>query len=175
MNHLFGRQIAISRSVYLRVFALGMINFLSSVTASIVNFFPFPMPGFYPGWAVVHADWTPVAITAAEWRSQGPLVMFTNVWDVWINVWLGAAIFGLFGLTQEARETYVRAFRTATCWTGRLHKRGAQSEILRLASTLPSRSMDQADLKSVYMVHRCILLSHAEACPGTNNRWLPLS
>ncbi|VDC06349.1 unnamed protein product [Peniophora sp. CBMAI 1063] len=147
MGHLFGRQIAIKRSVYLRIFALGMINFLTSITASIVNFFPFPMPVFYPGWAAVHADWTPVSISAAEWHSQGPLIVFTNVWDVWINAWLGFAIFGLFGLTREARQTYVRAFRIATRWTGRPRTRGSELTILRLPSTHPNRSMEQADLK----------------------------
>ena len=149
MNQLFGRQIAITRCVYLRVFIFGLINLLVILTGAISNFFPVPMAEFYPGWSVVHADWTPVSVSASEWRSQGRFAMFGNVWNVWINVWLALAIFGLFGLTEDARNVYVRTFSIATRWPGRVFPRGSQSEILSLPSASQHEQMRSAEIKYV--------------------------
>ncbi|KZV66815.1 STE3-domain-containing protein [Peniophora sp. CONT] len=148
MNQLFGRQIAITRCVYLRVFCFGLINLMVCLTVAIANFFPFPQPEFYPGWSAVHANWTSVSISAADWHSKGRFVMFNNVWNVWVNVWLALAIFGLFGLTEDARKVYVRAYGTAIRWTRQLHPGHSQSEIL----ALPPPSTDQSgQIRSAYL------------------------
>ena len=149
MSQLFGRQIAITRCVYLRVFCFGLINLLVGFTVAIANFFPIPKPEFYPGWAAVHGNWTPISMSAADWRSQSQFVMFSNVWDVWINVWLALAIFGLFGLTEDARNVYVRAFSIATRWPGRVYPRGSQSEILTLPSVSQHGQRKSAEIKYV--------------------------
>ncbi|VDC06350.1 unnamed protein product [Peniophora sp. CBMAI 1063] len=118
MNQLFGRQITITRCVYLRVVCFGVINLLVCLTVAISNFFPIPTPEFYPGWSATHANWTAQSISTAEWHSQGSLTRWSNVWNVWINVWLALAIFGLFGLSGDARNAYVRAFSAVVPWVG---------------------------------------------------------
>ncbi|KZV65612.1 STE3-domain-containing protein [Peniophora sp. CONT] len=129
LQRLFGNQSIISRSVYLRIFSFGFILLLFCAAAA-VNFFPLPHE-FYPGWSVVHKDWDPVSVTAEEWRSQGVFVFFTIVWYGWYNVFLAVIIFGLFGLTHDARAAYMRVYDALRSRS--LHRRRPQSEL----STLP--------------------------------------
>lgn len=109
MDRLFGGQIAIPRSLYVRIFTLGVILLMTSALA-FVNCFPAPTE-FYAGWSAVHGNWTPVAVTAHEWHAQGSFVAFTVIWNEWINVWLAVALFGLFGLTRDTRAMYVQAIK----------------------------------------------------------------
>lgn len=108
IQRLFGSQSIISRSVYLRILSFGFILLMFCAVA-VVNFFPLPHE-FYPGWSAVHKDWDPVSVTAEEWRTQGAFIFFTIVWYGWYNVFLAVVIFGLFGLTSDARAAYVRVY-----------------------------------------------------------------
>ncbi|VDB86467.1 unnamed protein product [Peniophora sp. CBMAI 1063] len=119
MNRLFGRQMAISQSLYLRLLAFGFILILVSA-AAFANVAPLPTE-FYPGWSVVHSDWTPLSVSTAEWQAGGSLTIFGVVWNGWIFVWLSTATFGLFGLTHDARATYMRVLRAVAGWPEKLH------------------------------------------------------
>lgn len=86
--------------------------------------------------------------------------MFNNVWNVWINVWLALAIFGLFGLTGDARKVYVRAYSTAIRRTRQLHPGHSQSEIL----ALPPPSTDQSgQIRSAYLKYVDLISSASPA------------
>lgn len=116
MNRLFGHQMAISSSLFIRILAFGILVVFISIIP-FLNLFPIPHI-FYPGWDAVHRNWTPVAVSAAEWHTQGTLAIFSVAWDEWIGVWVSVAAFGLFGLTLDARRTYVGVFRGVAGWPG---------------------------------------------------------
>lgn len=73
---------------------------------------------FYPGWDVVHADWTPLQYTRDEWRSSD-WGTFTLYFTLWANVVLSLAIFGLFGFTPEALDVYKRGLSKVSRRLGR--------------------------------------------------------
>ncbi|VDC04515.1 unnamed protein product [Peniophora sp. CBMAI 1063] len=129
LQRLFGNQSIISHSVYLRILSFGFILLLFC-TVAVVNFFPLP-DKFYPGWSAVHKDWDAVSVSAEEWRTEGTFVFFTIVWYGWYNVFLAVVIFGVFGLTRDARAAYMRVFDALR--TRSLRRSRPQSEL----STLP--------------------------------------
>ena len=145
MQRIFGSQSIISRSVYLRILSFGLI-LLMFCTVAAVNFFPLPNK-FYPGWSAVHKDWDPVSVTAEEWRTQGVFVFFTIVWYGWYNVFLAVVIFGLFGLTRDARAAYMRVFDALR--PRPLYRRRPQSELSTLPLAYESRLSTLPDLECV--------------------------
>ncbi|VDB95958.1 unnamed protein product [Peniophora sp. CBMAI 1063] len=102
MSHLFVSHTSITPSLYIRILAFGLILLIDS-GIFIGNLFP-PPTGFYPGWNVVHGNWSPEAIPAAEWQTQS-VGRLTVVWNGWINVWLAAIVFGLFVVSRS--QTHV--------------------------------------------------------------------
>ena len=66
---------------------------------------------FYPGWSYVHSGWTPVGFSYAD-QEAGTFTIAATYFTNWSSPVLAFAIFGLFGLTQEARDAYWRVICT---------------------------------------------------------------
>ncbi|KZV72031.1 fungal pheromone STE3G-protein-coupled receptor [Peniophora sp. CONT] len=115
---------SISRMNYLRILALASIDVVLTLPIGITTLATSLLPQtnrqsvpFYRGWKTVHSDWTPQSITYVELKSAREYNAVAWVYIAyWTSPMLAFAIFGLFGLTQQARETYWRALRTVAAW-----------------------------------------------------------
>ncbi|VDB95835.1 unnamed protein product [Peniophora sp. CBMAI 1063] len=108
INSFLRSNPSISRTNYLRILILASIDILFILPIGVVNVAlyisatlspPKYLP-FYPGWAFLHADWTP------------------NYFINWTSPVLAFVIFGLFGATAEARASYWRIICTVGGWLG---------------------------------------------------------
>ena len=106
----------------MRLLAIGCLDIVLTLPVQAIGVFldskssdPFI---FYPGWNVVHADWTPLTATREEWRASG-WGTFTLYFTLWANVILAIAIFGLFGFTPEALDVYRRGLSSVSRRFGR--------------------------------------------------------
>ncbi|VDB95537.1 unnamed protein product [Peniophora sp. CBMAI 1063] len=136
-----------TRTNYLRVLALASIDIFLTLPLSITRFVLAvlsttkmrPAP-FYPGWDVVHHDWTPVTISWAMLNDKGaPELAFVH-YGFWISPIFAFAFFGLFGLTEGARTSYWRVFRVAAAVLGRRRahlERGSQSIVSPIRFDVP--------------------------------------
>ena len=60
---------------------------------------------FWPGWDTIHTDWSPVGITAVEWKafSANHFVISWNEWKMPIFAYI---FFAVYGLSSQARDRY---------------------------------------------------------------------
>ncbi|VDB86831.1 unnamed protein product [Peniophora sp. CBMAI 1063] len=113
VNQFLHSSNSISRQSYFRVFAVAVLDTLFTlpmgVVASVFSIMlaPRPLP-FYYGWKETHSDWQPSSISHADVISGGRFSVFVYYWSLWSGVILSFYIFGLFGLTPEARASYQR-------------------------------------------------------------------
>ncbi|KZV66427.1 STE3-domain-containing protein [Peniophora sp. CONT] len=110
---------SMSRTVYLRVIMVASIDVLLTLPAAIVNLVLEIVQGvelhvlpFYPGWTVVHTDWSPPSVSYADLKAGGTAGLAQSYFTQWTSPVLAFAIFGLFGLTTEARTSYWHILRT---------------------------------------------------------------
>ena len=126
VNRFLQSNDSISRTNYFRILALASIDVLLTLPFGIASIAltvsgslstPGGMP-FYRGWTFDHSDWSPVGFSYAEIVASGP----SNVGQVYFSQWtspiLAFVIFGLFGVTSEARASYQRTIRTIREWLG---------------------------------------------------------
>ena len=73
---------------------------------------------FYSGWTVVHTDWEPKSTSYEGLSESGTSVVARQYFISWTSPILAFVIFGLFGATQDARASYLRAIRTVLGWFG---------------------------------------------------------
>ncbi|KZV65150.1 STE3-domain-containing protein [Peniophora sp. CONT] len=117
---------SVSRTSYLRIFILASIDILLTLPVGIVTLtlditaalspgFPF---SFYPGWTFVHSNWEPVGIPYADIQADGTVQLALIYFSQWTSPVLAFAIFGLFGVTSEARTSYWRIVCTVGGWFG---------------------------------------------------------
>ncbi|KZV68625.1 hypothetical protein PENSPDRAFT_509203 [Peniophora sp. CONT] len=105
------------RSRHVRTLALGCAGTVLSLPTAVITafnlyFLATPSPVFWPGWQPIHSDWEPVLMPMQAWRTDQISTMVVY-WDQWINVVFSVAIFVLFGLTQNARARYTKAYGRA--------------------------------------------------------------
>ena len=67
---------------------------------------------FYGGWTAVHTDWEPLSVSYEEFLEYGTSAVAQTYFSLWTSPILSFVIFGLFGVTKEARASYWRGF----CW-----------------------------------------------------------
>lgn len=126
VNRFLRSNNSISRTNYFRVLALSSIDVLLTlpfgivdtaleITSGIAQEGDFP---FYPGWAIVHSNWAPVTLPYAEQKALGTSFLAGQYYNVWSSTILTFIIFGLFGLTMEARESYWHVLCTVGRWVG---------------------------------------------------------
>ncbi|KZV71170.1 fungal pheromone STE3G-protein-coupled receptor [Peniophora sp. CONT] len=115
-----------SRTNYFRILLLASIDILLTLPIGIVTvtlnivqalapprFFP-----FYPGWTFLHTDWEPIRSSYSELQAGGSAYFAQYYFANWTSPVLAFAIFGLFGVTTEARASYWRIICTVGGWFG---------------------------------------------------------
>ena len=132
--------------IYFPLNILPLVTFYEFTTQSGVNI-------FYPGWRLVHSDWTPISVPESIWKT-----LFWNVfnirWNQWINVFYGVLFFLLFGVTTEARESYKRVFWAAA------NRFGYTRPVQARASNIVFQSAVPDTVNSEYVLVLAILLVH---------------
>ncbi|VDB95521.1 unnamed protein product [Peniophora sp. CBMAI 1063] len=117
---------SVSRTNYFRILALASIDILLTlpigiativltVKAILLTTTSFP---FYSGWTYDHTEWQPVAFSYANIVSGGTFSVAQLYFAQWTSPILAFAIFGLFGVTSEARASYWRVICTVCLWFG---------------------------------------------------------
>ena len=95
-----------SRSVFIRLLALGLFDFLVTFPVAALNLTENIGNGpglvsFYPGWDIVHPNISTVqTVTAEEWKSSRYWTLLTVKFNEWINPIFALAFFLLFGLSE---------------------------------------------------------------------------
>lgn len=125
-NFSLQSNISVSRINYIRILVLASIDIILTLPIGIVNivlvvrdsqsFYGY-LP-LYPGWTYDHTDWEPESFSPARLEAQGSLVTVQEYFGQWSPPVLAFAIFGLFGVTSEARASYYRVFCTVCGWLG---------------------------------------------------------
>lgn len=126
VNRLLHEHTTVSRKSYLRVLALASLDILLTLPFGIVNIVLSTIVAmnqvrlpFYPGWTKVHSDWTPQVSAWADIEASGRSALPQDLFSNWTSPVLALAIFGLFGLTTEARDAFGRIFCVVGGWFGR--------------------------------------------------------
>lgn len=125
INHYLRSNSSVSRTNYIRILALASIDVIITlplgVAAIILNVRQSlslgPIP-FYSGWTYSHTDWDPETLSYAEIVAQGPSVVAQVYFNLWSSPVLSFIIFGLFGVTAEARASYWKVICTVGEWFG---------------------------------------------------------
>ncbi|KZV63370.1 hypothetical protein PENSPDRAFT_589982 [Peniophora sp. CONT] len=121
MHHFLQTNNSVSRINYVRIFALasidvvltlpiGIATIVLATRASLSESGHFPL---YSGWDFLH--WGPVAVSYDELKSGR---LSQQYFTQWTSPALAFAIFGLFGVTAEARESYWRVICAVADWFG---------------------------------------------------------
>ncbi|KZV66406.1 STE3-domain-containing protein [Peniophora sp. CONT] len=129
VNHFVHSNNSVSRTNYIRIFALASIDIFLTLPIGIVSIVlavenqlsnsDLPLP-FYRGWAYDHdaALWEPLGYTYAQIKAVGPFTLAQHYFTQWSSPVLAFTIFGLFGVSSEARGSYWRAICTVGGWVG---------------------------------------------------------
>ncbi|VDC07998.1 unnamed protein product [Peniophora sp. CBMAI 1063] len=141
-----------TRKNHLRILALASIDILFTLPIGIaslmlnvkelldVGVFP-----FYPGWSVVHNYWEPLSVPYSELQAIGSYAIALQYITYWASPTLAFAIFGLFGLTVEARTSYSRLVEMIA---GRFQWRRSSRAVMRGVSSTtsmdPSADVDES-------------------------------
>ncbi|KZV69103.1 STE3-domain-containing protein [Peniophora sp. CONT] len=116
---------SVSRTNYLRILVLASIDILLTLPIGIVtitldivgarslNIFP-----FFPGWTLLHTDWEPVGVSYAVLQADGTGRLAQLYFNSWTSPVLAFVIFGLFGVTPEARASYWHIICIIGGWFG---------------------------------------------------------
>ncbi|KZV61585.1 STE3-domain-containing protein [Peniophora sp. CONT] len=118
---------SITRTKYLRILALASIDLLLTLPIGIVGIVLDATSlraenghGFYPGWTAVHStlNWEPQSTSYADLQASGTATLALQYFGFWTSPILAFAVFGLFGLTDDARASYWYIVCTICGWFG---------------------------------------------------------
>ncbi|VDB95777.1 unnamed protein product [Peniophora sp. CBMAI 1063] len=125
INQFLQSNNSVSRTNYFRILALASIDILLTLPMGIVTIvllvkgdLSFGRIPFYPGWTIDHTDWQPASFSYADIVSSGPFDVADFYFINWTAPVLAFVIFGLFGVTSEARASYWRIICTVGGWFG---------------------------------------------------------
>ncbi|KZV65956.1 STE3-domain-containing protein [Peniophora sp. CONT] len=125
INRFLQSNNSVTRTNYIRILALasidiiltlpiGVVSIVLAVVAQLSDGNGLP---FYRGWTYDHTDWEPEGYTYRFIAADG-----TSVAQIYFTEWsspvLAFAVFGLFGVTSEARTSYWRIICTVGGWFG---------------------------------------------------------
>ena len=131
---------SVSRTNYYRIFALASIDVMLTLPIGVVTI-TLLVKGdmaershlpFYRGWSIVHSGWEPEGFTYAYAQASGTSALAADYFSRWTSPVLAFAIFGLFGITKEARASYWRVICTIGSWFSwkpKPHAHGAGSAL----------------------------------------------
>ena len=126
VNDFLQSNDSVSRTNYFRILALASIDILLTLPFGIASIAlavsdelsaPAGLP-FYFGWTRDHTEWEPVGYSYAGMVAQGKSSVAQLYFTHWTSPILAFAIFGLFGVTSEARASYWRIICTMGGWLG---------------------------------------------------------
>ncbi|VDB91487.1 unnamed protein product [Peniophora sp. CBMAI 1063] len=106
---------SVSRGNYFRVLALAGFDLILTLPIGIVTIVlrvigievQTTLP-FYWGWSFLHQNWEPPSYPYPTLRANGTASLAQYYFAYWTSPLLAFAIFGLFGLNEEARASYWR-------------------------------------------------------------------
>jgi hypothetical protein len=119
-RHFLDSTDSVLRNRYFRILAVGCADIVLTLPLGILDVVDDVLSNFevsgdfpvYPGWVAVHTNWGPISTSLPELLESGGFWNnFGFYMSSWTSVILGFAIFGLFGLTNEARATYWRGIQ----------------------------------------------------------------
>ena len=92
-----------------------LVNMIAEVAVLAINFKEIAMQHapFWPGWTAIHTDWSPVGITTSEWEKFS-LNHFVIHWNEWKTPIFAYIFFIVYGLTNQARDRYMRALTSVS-------------------------------------------------------------
>ncbi|KZV65946.1 hypothetical protein PENSPDRAFT_689378 [Peniophora sp. CONT] len=126
IDSFFQSNNSVTRTNYVRILVLasidiiltlpiGIVTIILFLTANIFSGFGSPL---YRGWTYDHTDWEPESYSYENAVAQGTSFLAAEYFARWSNPILAFAIFGLFGVTSEARASYWRIICTFGGWFG---------------------------------------------------------
>ncbi|KZV72081.1 STE3-domain-containing protein [Peniophora sp. CONT] len=125
VKHVISSDDSITHTNYLRILALANIDILltlpigiASVILVVKDTLSSTSLSFYSGWTYVHTEWDPLSASYAELIASGTFTVAEVYFVHWAPVFLSFVIFGLFGISAEARAAYCHAIFTVGCWFG---------------------------------------------------------
>ncbi|KZV71825.1 STE3-domain-containing protein [Peniophora sp. CONT] len=135
VNNFLRSNDSVSRTNYIRILLLASIDVVLTLPVGVayialnilVALEPSNSMPFYPGWYHIHSVWSPKTMTYAELGARGTSSVVLQYFQHWTSPVLAFAIFGLFGVTAEARSSYRRVFCTVAGWFGSKPARHART------------------------------------------------
>ncbi|VDC00590.1 unnamed protein product [Peniophora sp. CBMAI 1063] len=126
IDHFLRSNDSISRTNYFRVLALASIDILLTLPIGIAAIVltvkdSMSQVGFlvlYFGWTHDHSNWGPESFSYEELVTSRPSGAAQYFFIHWTSPVLAFIIFGLFGITSEARASYWRAIYFVGSWFG---------------------------------------------------------
>lgn len=114
-----------SRTAYFRILAFASIDILLTLPIGIVSIVLVVAASasqasliFYPGWAYDHTNWDPESYPYSLEVAPGVRAVAQLYFNQWTSPVLAFVIFGLFGVTSEARASYYRVIWKLCGWFG---------------------------------------------------------
>lgn len=125
LQGIISANLILDRNKFLRILVLNYLGIFCTLLSGIITVASSISEygsDFWPGWFQVHSwesyNSTDIEIVLAiDWVTR-PWCMASVKADQWIPIFLAIIFFSLFGLTCEARGTYVTAFLWAVRWVG---------------------------------------------------------
>ncbi|KZV63986.1 STE3-domain-containing protein [Peniophora sp. CONT] len=125
INHFLGNNNSVPRTSYFRILALASIDVLLTLPIGITTIALFVTqkssvgpPQFYSGWTRDHINWGPVSVSYADIQAGGASSVAVQYFAQWSSPVLAFVVFGLFGVTSEARASYRRIIYAIGGWLG---------------------------------------------------------
>ncbi|VDC04707.1 unnamed protein product [Peniophora sp. CBMAI 1063] len=125
VNHFLHSNDSVSRTNYFRILVLASIDILLTLPIGIATITLFLVGQkntgflrFYNGFTFDHTAWGPHRVSFAEIVHLGAFNVGQLYFIHWTSPILAFAIFGLFGITPEARASYWRLICVVCGWFG---------------------------------------------------------
>ncbi|KZV63978.1 fungal pheromone STE3G-protein-coupled receptor [Peniophora sp. CONT] len=125
IRHFLRSNDSVSRTNYFRILALASVDVLLTLPIGIatvvlnvtlsLSYGPIP---FYFGWTFDHTGGQPQKFSYADLVDEGTPTMVQFYFTQWASPILAFVIFGLFGVTSEARASYWRIICAVCGWFG---------------------------------------------------------
>jgi hypothetical protein len=155
---MIGGTTAISRSLYLRIFAIACIVLTLSTFSTLWLAIPLLSNKIFlwPGWSIIHQDWKPLSIPFDDWHSNF-WERLEYTWHTLINAIIGILLFVLVGTTSDARRAYTVTFHTNLSWLKclwikqREHSTNAEAELPATSPNLPGSQVMLLSNRDLYV------------------------
>ncbi|KZV65155.1 STE3-domain-containing protein [Peniophora sp. CONT] len=155
---------SVSYTSYSRILILSSIDILITLPIGISNIVldatgasSLGLLPFYPGWTNTHADWEPFVTAYNDLQAAGTASLAQTYFASWSSPVLAFAIFGLFGITTEARASYCRIICTVGgCfgWKPSPHARNGRESLGEMEfGARPTQHTSGFDLEIGYVRH----------------------